>query len=489
LKLRLAMALAWAGRGAEAAYLYLEAAAEVRGPERIELERAAAQQLLASGRVDEGARVLHGVLAAIGVWAPRSTLAIFVSLIFYRVWLALVGLRFKERDPGDVRESDRIRIEAMQSASLGFAIVNALLGACMQARLLILCLRAGDRLQLLRALALEAGQRASTGGPESERERAAIAHARRLAAQLGDSQAEGVLENALGVGLFLRGRWKQARETLASSSSKLVQGDSQSQDNGQLFALNSLYFSGEIREMVRRHARFHADAEDRGDLYASVNLATTTSIATYTVADDPEGARRQARAAMAQWSQSGFFVQHWQALALETDIDLYVGRGAAAYDRIARGLPAVRKSMLLRSQFVRGITFYARGRSAIASISDRPALKRARVAEAWRMARRLEREGMPWMLPLAALIEAAAENTSGRRAEAVAALRKAIATSEAAEMAMHAVAARWRLGELQGGDEGRTLVESARHALYAEGIKNPDRWVAIYLPGVWVASP
>jgi serine/threonine protein kinase len=487
LKLRLAETLAWAGRGAEAAHLYLEAAAEVRGAERLELERAAAQQLLASGRVDEGARVLHAVLAAVGVSAPRSTLAILLSLFFYRVWLTIVGLRFKDREPGDVRESDRIRIDAMQSASLGFAVVNALLGAYMQARLLILCLRAGDRLQLLRALALEAGQRASVGGPESDRERASVALSRRLVAKLGDSQAEGVLENALGIGLFLRGRWKQASAALAASAAKLVHGDSPSHDNGQLFAIHALFFSGQIGELVRRHARFRADAEDRGDLYASVNLATTTTITAHLVTDDPEGGRWQVREAMAQWSQSGFFVQHWQAMAFEPEIDLYLGRGAAAYDRIGRGLPALRKSLLLNVQFVRGITWFARGRCAVASISDRPTLKSARLDEARKMVRRLEREGMQWMLPLAALVEAAAENAAGRHAEAIAALRKAISTSEAAEMTMHAVVAKFRMGELLGGDEGRALVESSRAAVADEGIKNPARWVSVYLPGIWSA--
>ncbi len=84
LRLRLAGALAWAGRGAQAAQVFLEAAGRETGAPRIELERAAAEQLLSSGRIDEGARVLHGVLAAIGMRAPRSTLSVVFWLIVYR---------------------------------------------------------------------------------------------------------------------------------------------------------------------------------------------------------------------------------------------------------------------------------------------------------------------------------------------------------------------------------------------------------------------
>ncbi len=485
LRLRLAEALSWAGRGAAAARLYLEAAAADPGPARVELERAAAAQLLASGRIDEGARVLHGVLAAIGMKAPGSTLSALFWLVVYQLRLALMGLHFEPRRPDEVRPQDRARIEAMYAVAMGFAVVDVLLGACTEARLLILSLRAGDRAQILRAVALEAAQRATLGGPVGKRERALFDFARSLPATAPDAESDGFLEGAHGVALFLRGRWKEAREALDASNARLPGNRNPWQMNGTLFAVRALYFSGEIRELVRRQARVLADAQDRGDLYTLVNFAATTTITTHLAADDPDGARRLSREGMAQWSQTGFLVQHWQAMVFEPDIDLYVGDGVAAYERLRRDMPALRRSLLLNVQFVRSVTAYTLGRCAVASIEGRPGQRGARLAEARRAMRRLQRERMPWTTVLAEVLGAVAENAAGDRAAAVAALRRAVAAAGSAGMGMHATAARYRLGQLVGGEEGALLMQSALEALAAEGIRDALRWIAIYLPGAW----
>jgi hypothetical protein len=285
--------------------------------------------------------------------------------------------------------------------------------------------------------------------------------------------------------MFLRGRWKESREALEASSTRIAQGRAYWQNSSLLFAMRSLYFSGHIKELARRHARVVADADGRGDLSTKVNVATTTGITSLLAADDPEGARRQAREALDQWSQRAFFVQHWQAMAFVADIDLYMGRGAQAYEDFKRQLSALKRSLLLNVQFVRGVTHYTQGRCAIASLESHPELRRVRVSEARRMARRLRREHMPWTTPLAAIVKAAAENAAGDRDAATASLRVAVASGQAAGMAMHVIAARHRLGALTGGEEGRSMVELANQAMTAEGIKNPARWLSIYLPGTW----
>jgi hypothetical protein len=206
-------------------------------------------------------------------------------------------------------------------------------------------------------------------------------------------------------------------------------------------------------------------------------------------ADDPEGARRQLREAMQQWSQKGFFVQHWQAMVFEPDIDLYVGDGASAYDRLMRDLPALKRSLLLKVQSVRSMTSYARGRCAVASIESRPERRKVLVDQARRMARSLEREGMPWTAPLAWIVRAVAENAAGDREAAISALRAVHESAEAANMPMHAVVARYRLGALLGGDKGNALAKSALQAASTRGVRDPARWASIYLPGRWPTVP
>jgi hypothetical protein len=65
---------------------------------------------------------------------------------------------------------------------------------------------------------------------------------------------------------------------------------------------------------------------------------------------------------------------------------------------------------------------------------------------------------------------------------AVEAYRAAAGGFDATDMMTIAASARWRLGELLGGDEGHALVGQARAALLAEGVVRPDRVVAMMAP-------
>ena len=113
--------------------------------------------------------------------APRSPLGALLLLIFYRLWAAVVGLRFKERAPAEVPQEVRTRIDALFGISLGFAVMDLILSTCMKTRYLIMALREGDRTQVLRAATLEVSGLAMQGGPIGKRERALQELSHRLA--------------------------------------------------------------------------------------------------------------------------------------------------------------------------------------------------------------------------------------------------------------------------------------------------------------------
>jgi hypothetical protein len=252
-----------------------------------------------------------------------------------------------------------------------------------------------------------------------------------------------------------------------------------------LFLARTYLFMGDPKECARREARLYTEAEDRGDLCTTVNMRTSTHVWKWLAADEPERARREVHEALAEWQHTGFLVQHWQAMVYAPAIDLYVGDVASAYDRFTRDLPALKRSLLLHAGFIRAVTFYTHGRLAIASIESRPELRDARIAEARRMSRRLRREHNPWTAMLAALVEAVADNAAGDQPAAIAALRRAIEWAEATESGLYIPAARYRLGELLGGDQGRALMQSALQTLTEWGVRNPARWLWVYLPGSW----
>ena len=208
----------------------------------------------------------------------------------------------------------------------------------------------------------------------------------------------------------------------------------------------------------------------------------------YLANDDPDGARQHVVGSIAHWAQRGFLIQHWRAMVAEVDIYLYEGKGALAYERLARHEREFRRSLLSFAQYIRVVTRFARARSAVASVRDTGRLGRERLREASRIGRRLEREGTPWISVLGSLVAASVSNAEGRREDACSNLRAASEQARAADMALHEWAARHRLGRLLGGDEGCALVAEAEAQMRSKGVHAPDRYASMLLPGAWGAT-
>ncbi len=220
-----------------------------------------------------------------------------------------------------------------------------------------------------------------------------------------------------------------------------------------------------------------------------MNLRADRPIAAWLAADDVEGARRQIRTSVGQWAKTRFLVQHWQAMLWEAEIDLYAGDGARAWERLGRDARALRRSHMLSVQLIRAFTNFIRGRSAIASLETlAEADHGGRLTEARRSQRALAREGMPWVKPLAAVLSACIARVGGDAHGAEHALREAIELAEAAEMPLHAVAARHQLGLLLGGEPGHAMVHQAEDAMRVARVRVPARYAQMLAPGSWTRS-
>jgi serine/threonine protein kinase len=487
IRIRLAKALERSGRGAEAARAYREAAVGASPLERVDLERQAAEQLLFSGRTDEGTQALHRVLAAVGMKAPRTALGAILSLLLNRFLLRLRGLKFEERSPDQVSAEDLVRLRALRAVAVGFSFVDVILGYCMQARLFRMALDVGDRRQVAVTAALQFAHLASQGGAIGKAERGAYSISERLAATLGDKDAESAFQACRGIALFHRGRFGEARDVLYSHAA--TSADSLRIHHGPLSGVYSLMFLGRLREGTRRATQLLDDAERRGDLYTAVNLRAAPLVDVCLFADDPDAAREHIRIALATWTQRGFHLQHWKAMVWGTQIELYVGDGARAYARLEQDRRAYRRSLMDRAQPARALTAFIRGRAAVASALNAPAaIRRSRLREARRVARSLEREGMAWTAPLASMVRAATANAEGDARGAAAALRVAIECAAANEMNLHLWSARRQLGCLLGGEEGERYVAQADAAMQAEGVRAPARMATMFVPGRWEGS-
>src|SRR5262249_8340715 len=144
LRRKLADALVHAGRGGEAAEAYLLAAAQSPAADALGLRRSAAAQLLFSGRLDEGQALLAEGSETIGLRVPPTTRRALVWLPVRPALIRMRGLGFRVRDASSMPPSDLARLDLAYSMTASFAQTDVIRGAEMQARHLLLALRAGE---------------------------------------------------------------------------------------------------------------------------------------------------------------------------------------------------------------------------------------------------------------------------------------------------------------------------------------------------------
>ena len=478
-------ALANAGRGAEAARSYLMAADGATIAEALELRRRTALQYLISGHIDEGVAALRAVLAAVGMRLPATPRGSFVSYLWGCALLRFRGLGFRQRDASEISAADLTRIDVCWSAATGLSVVDWIRGRDFQARCLLLALRAGERSRIARSLAMQAAHSATDGLRRHRRTAKLLAAADELARQVGEPYPLAMAELAQGVAVYLEGEWKAAHTHCDRASEILSEnctGVRWELNTTCAFGLWALSHLGEVAELGRRWPRLLADARDRGDLYAVMNLSTYLLSIVRLAANEPDRARDEVGQAMAHWSRGGYHVQHNDQAWGMAQIELYVGHGGAAWDLIAWNWPALSRSLLLHVQFVRVAMWNLRARCALAAAecSDEPLrLLRAAAADA----RRLEREATPWSLASARLIRAALAWNRGGDQDAAELLIDAAGRFDAIPMALCAAAARRRLGVLLGGDRGATLVAQADAWMHAQEVREPGCMTDVYAPG------
>ncbi len=478
-------ALANAGRGAQAARSYLDAAARAAPGEALELQRRAAEQYLASGLLDEGLGVTRTVLLAAGLRLPETPRRALPSLLVRRAWLRLRGLRFRERDPSQIAPRELARIDVCRTVAQGLSLTDHIRGADFQTRHLLLALRAGEPYRLAIAFALETSYCATPGGPARRRAELLMKTTMELAERVGSPHAIGFATFTRGLSDYLVGRWKSCFEHCEHACKLLHEhcvGVVWELASAQRVSLAALSYMGDVAEIGRRAGLLLEEAKQRGNLYAATHLLTRYGHFSWLAADDPEQGSRQVEQAMAQWTQSGFHLQHYSGLMARSQCDLYRKDASTAYERITRAWPELQASLLLRVQALRLEAIHLRARCALAASLARSGDAQL-LASAERAALRIEKERMPWSDPLAWLLRAAVAAARGQKTPALLLCSRAADALESADMKLFAAAARRRHAELQGGPEGRAALEASDAWMLAHGVKKPSRMTELLAPG------
>ncbi len=478
----LANALANAGRTAEAAEAYLQAAVAAGPVPRVEFQRRAAEQFLIGGHMDRGLDLIRTMLAGMGMGLPNSALSALVSLLWQRARIRWRGLHFVTRAAGEIDAETLLRADTCWSATTGLLLVDMISACSFSARHLLMALEAGEPYRLARAMAIESVARAvyPSGRTLS---RTLIQQSTILAKNVGHPHAIALSLVADGGMAIAVGEWKKAL-TLSEEALAMLRdqcGVTWESNMAQNLVIWALMYLGELAEVSKRVPVLLAHARSCGNSYLATELCTRSNFAWLT-ADDPDEGERVAIESIEQWSHTGVHRQHYSAMLARIQTALYRGNADGAWRLLTELELILQQTYLTRVQVIRIESHYLRARSALAMAalygSQRRFLSVARAG-----ARRIARERMAWSDPIALLLRAGIAYLDDDIPRALSCLTEAVDRFDRADMKLYAAVARRRLGALQGDASARAIQRRAEEWMDAQHIRNPVAITRMLAPG------
>jgi hypothetical protein len=474
LQIELADALALAGRGRDAAPVYLAAAGDADPATRVECQRKAARHLLLNGHFEPGIEALGEILAEQGLALPATPRRALASLLWQRARLRLRGLRWRERHARDIADSVLARVDVLLDVGEALGMFDSIRGADFQLRGLLAALKLGERSRIARALGVEAIYLASQGPRGAARARGLIDRMRTIAKAERDPFLEALADTAAGVVAYLGGELVRAAELLRATEDRFEDlGSTWELNNARLFRMFATRWTGDFPTRYREIELLSADARRRGDLYTETSLRLTNNLLLLAL-DRPDEAELEIDAVSWRPPAELFHLQHWWELEARSELALYDGRAADALRELEPGFAQLARSLFTRIQFVRANARWVRGRlCAAAARAGDPSARR----DAGKAVRALAREKVDYAAVWSDLLAAALVD----RTAAIEHLARAAAAAEPAGMPLLAAIARRRRGELAGD---AALVADADAWLAAHGAGDPARLTELFAPGI-----
>ncbi len=469
-------ALSHAGFGLEAAEVYLVAAEGAPAADATDLERAASEQLLRGGHLERGLDVLARVMGRLGLRVAPTRKRALASLLLQRTRIGLRGLGWKRKEERNLRPADLERLDVLYAASTSLGMIDHIRGADFQTRHLLGALRLGEERRVCRALAIEVVFRSSEGKGDRTRTERLFESCVAMARALDDPYLRGVAELARGARAFFGMRFRPAAEAFTAAdrvfTSECV-GTHWEQVTARYMMLEASIWSGELEEVARRADAFIEEAERQRDVYARSMFRCEAHTWSLLQRDEPERALLDLQSALDGWPKHEMYVAHLMGLSGKSAALLYAGRPGEVLAEIDAVWPRMRASMLLRVTALATVVHLWQGLAALAAGS-------AEVAA--RAARELARGDTPVTQGLSDYMMGAIALGQRGREVGLPTLRRAVARLDEGDMALFAAAARFRLGELEGGADGAVLCERALAYFRTQGSANPQRMIAFAAP-------
>ncbi|MBI4749777.1 MAG: hypothetical protein HY774_14920 [Acidobacteria bacterium] len=492
IQIGMANALANAGRGAEAARVYLSTVAHCNGAEQLQLQRKAAEQFLNAGQIEHGLEILNQVLEKVGEKLSKNTLQSLVSIGIARTKLWLRGINYRERSESEIAHQELLHITALFTAIDSLVGVNPLQAYDLQTKHFLLALKAGEPYRLTKALMYESIFLAFSGTRKNKTSLKFIEMAEELAQRIANSELCAMVHFGRCMTSFSQGNWKEAWHSFRVGE-EITQKECIGEDNGSAirgienivtWGLRSLYYQGNVNQLLEKLPQYLVSGKARDNLLMLTNLGTYVVYLNYLAEDKPEKALNELEHTSNLWSQHSFHLHDYWKLLGQSEIGLYCSNPGPAWAEMNTRWPHILRWGIRSIQliFIETLHFQARLALSLAQ-HQRHASGFLKIAQT--NARRIKREKIAYGDGWAELIFAGVEATRGRTTAAINHLHLAETKLAGADMKLYAAAASRRRGELLGGEEGSALIQQSEEWMTGQHIKNPARMADMLAPGRW----
>lgn len=488
----LAESLASAGQGPAAAETYLVASQSCPGSQGFELRRRAAVQYLTCGHSERGLSVLTEMLTQVGLQYPKSAGQAVRSIALMRARALLAGNKFEPKASADIPRRLKQQIDVCWSLATGLAMVDVIRAAYFGARMLALALAAGDRVRLIRAMAVE-GVLIGAMQRSDDYSLRMLEVLKTTADGLEQPEVVALVMMREGFSAYLRGQWSHAETQMAAALEIFT-----TRCNSVAWEINTCrliyveaisnqgrYF--ELGDTIRRSMAMAVAVDNRlvTTMYRTFPYVTVLQL----VADQPAQLRGQLNEGLEGPSTTELTLTDYSRLVSITNVELYEGKGSEAFARVNASWPALESSKVLKVQLLASEAYYMRARAALAAAGmgkdDEPLHKVATEA-----GKALAQIGLPHVPAMVALIKAQKACLRGNIPRARELFRAARRGFETTQMGAYAAVARRREGQCIAGDLGRGVVESADRLLVEQGVLRPQLFARMLCPvGVTTESP
>ncbi|MDB4965153.1 MAG: Serine/threonine protein kinase [Myxococcales bacterium] len=486
----LAEALQNDGRAADAAELFLRAAAlaEAEPLEALDLRRRSVEQFIMGGHLERGLETAGPVLDATRLRPPGGQLSLLLRVGWNTLRLRKMPLSWHSRPAASVSPAELQRLDVCWSMGAGLAMIDLPRSAFFSTEGALGCLEVGEPMRICRALV--SASLSASGMNRREQAASLVAAARRAAEEHGSDLARFYAALAHYAYCYMVdtdfASCLAGQPELDRLWRSAGRGAGWETDVIEHFCCAALYFVGRFREGNDRVAARIAEATRTGNRFAELTFRVRFCHP-YLIGDRPDEGWAEVTGALAAWPSKGDFGnQHLWGLSSLVRLALYRGDVDGAAPGIEASFARCSRSLIGRLPVFRLLwwfdcsTWYsARALGAQRRGARSEAKRHAR--RAMRLAHQLMELGTPLAPSLGRMALGCATHAAGNDDQAREELQASRAGIAQRFASLLPVVDR-RLGQLLGGDRGTRMIAAADAQLAAWGGRVPERLADSFLP-------